>query len=68
MNPLDGHAEIAAMHRRDMERAAARHRLARSVHRGSSPVLRLYARIWWASRPRVDAWGPPPAARSGLTA
>ena len=68
MNPLDSHAEVAAMHRREMERAAVRHRLARSVHRGSSPVLRLYARIWWASRPRVGAWGPPPATRSGLTA
>ena len=68
MNPLDGHAEIAATRRREMERAAAHHRLARSAPRGPSPVLRLYARIWWASRPRVGAWGPPPATRSGLTA
>jgi hypothetical protein len=63
MTPMDGHADAAALHRREMERAAAAHRLARSCRRartGPSPVLRLYARLWWASRPRVDAWGAPP--------
>lgn len=63
MNPMDGHAAAAAFRRLELERAAAEHRLARScrpARTGPSLVLRLYTRLWWASRPRVDAWGSPP--------
>jgi hypothetical protein len=63
VNPMDGHADAAALHRREMERAAAAHRLARAcrpTRTRPSLALRLYARLWWASRPRVDAWGAPP--------
>lgn len=33
-------------------------RLARRCRRPRrpSPVLRLYARLWWASRPRAERW------------
>ena len=68
MNPMDSHPLAADLHRRDLERAAEQHRLARRCRRartGPSALLRLYARVWWASRPRVDAWGspaPPPRA------
>ena len=46
---------------RDREAAAAGRRLARGCRtaRGRpSIVLRLYARLWWASRPRAAAWTP----------
>ena len=56
------HEELARLRRQEAESAAALHRLARA-HRpadGPSQVLRLYARLWRASR-------PPAAARpSGL--
>jgi hypothetical protein len=64
VNPTHGFETVAARHR-DLELAAARFRLARrcrAATRGPSPALRLYARIWWATRPRVDAWGPPTTA------
>jgi hypothetical protein len=46
-----------------LEAAAAAHRLARERTREAralrpSIVLRLYARLWWASRPRAAAWTP----------
>jgi hypothetical protein len=70
MNPMDGH-DVVASRRRELERAAARHRLARTCRperTGPSPLLRLYARLWWASRPRVEAWGPPqPSSRPVVT-
>jgi hypothetical protein len=48
------------MRRRELQTAAAAHRAARDCARGTgpSPVLRLYARLWWASRPRAAAWIP----------
>ena len=63
MDPLEHHARLR---RRDLEAEAAAHRLAREctrsarVVRGARPslVLRLYARLWWASRPRAAAWAP----------
>jgi hypothetical protein len=61
MTPTDGYEAAAAARRAELERAATRYRQARQFRRGRpSPVLRLYARIWWATRPRVDAWGLPP--------
>lgn len=64
MIPMDGHAELTTIRRAEFEAAAARHRRARDARRsgsGPSPLLRLYARLWWASRPRVAAWGPAPS-------
>lgn len=56
MDPLHHHVR---MHRHELEAAAAAHRLARDcAHPRPSPVLRLYARLWWASRPRAAAWTP----------
>jgi hypothetical protein len=56
------HAGRVRLHRRELEAAAAAHRLARECRRARdgrpSPLLRLYARLWWASRPRVTAWTP----------
>ena len=62
MNP-DPNAELARLHRADLLAAAQQHRLARASARPGRParaplVLRLYARIWWASRPRAAAWTP----------
>jgi hypothetical protein len=47
--------------RRDREAAAAdwrRARVCRGARRRPSVALRLYARLWWASRPRAAAWTP----------
>jgi hypothetical protein len=59
MDPLQQYAHLR---RREMEAAAAAHRLVRqqraALRRRPSPVLRLYARLWWASRPRAAAWAP----------
>ncbi len=53
----------ADQRRRDSERAAASHRLRRECRRSaprrpSRLLLRFYARVWWASRPRAAAWTP----------
>jgi hypothetical protein len=60
VNPPIDH--LMRLRRRELEAAAAAHRLARECRRarvrGPSPLLRLYARLWWASRPRVRAWTP----------
>jgi hypothetical protein len=40
---------------------AEHHRLVRACRRGRARptrLLRLYARLWWASRPRAAAWTP----------
>ena len=60
---MDPFGQYLHLHRREMEAAAAAHRLARDcarAARGARPslVLRLYARLWWASRPRAAAWTP----------
>jgi len=47
--------------RRDREAAAADWRLVRECRaagRRPSLAVRLYARLWWASRPRAAAWTP----------
>jgi hypothetical protein len=64
MTTTDGYAAMAASRRSELEEAAAhyrRRRAVRSAARGPSPLLRLYTRLWWATRPRVDAWGAVPA-------
>jgi hypothetical protein len=61
VDPLAHHAHLW---RRELEAAAAAHRLARDCTRAAraaarpSLVLRLYSRLWWASRPRAAAWTP----------
>jgi hypothetical protein len=57
VDPLE---QIVRLRRRELEAEAAAYRAARRhVARGRpSPVLRLYARLWWASRPRAAAWIP----------
>ncbi|OZM81980.1 hypothetical protein [Pseudonocardia sp. MH-G8] len=39
---------------------AEHHRLVRACRRGRRPsrLVRLYARLWWASRPRAATWAP----------
>jgi hypothetical protein len=60
---IDVTAHLAEFHRRELEAVAARRRLVRAAQgagrrRGPSPLARLYARIWWASRPRARSWAP----------
>ncbi len=65
---MDPYAHLVRARRTELERAAAGARLRRACRdadRGASPLLRVYARLWWASRPRVGAWGPPPSPRAG---
>ena len=59
MDPLDP----ARTRRTELEARAAAYRMARDCTRGRparrpSVILRLYARLWWASRPRAAAWTP----------
>ena len=71
MTPTDAHAALAAARRAELEEAAAhyrRHRAVRSATRGPSPTMRLYARLWWATRPRAGAWGPVPRRPNGTLA
>jgi DNA-nicking Smr family endonuclease len=71
MTPTEGHAALAAARRAEFEEAAAHYRRQRAVRaatRGPSPLLRAYTRLWWASRPRVDAWGRAPARADGAPA
>ncbi|WP_300019279.1 hypothetical protein [Pseudonocardia sp.] len=52
MDPHHGH-----LRHEELLAAAAEHRLARTCRRPRAPLLvRLYVRLWWASRPRVGTW------------
>jgi hypothetical protein len=56
VDPLEQYVHLR---REELEAAAAAHRLARrSRSARPSLVLRIYARLWWASRPRAAAWTP----------
>lgn len=60
MHPLERHASLR---RAELEAAAAAYRKVRDCRRAAqgrrpSWLLRLYARLWWASRPRAAAWTP----------
>ena len=58
---FDVHGELAHLHAMERRRAADAHRLAMiaTVRRPRpSRLLRLYARLWWASRPRAARWAP----------
>lgn len=56
---MDQHLHLAHLHAAECHRAAAEYRLAGAA-RGPRPrrLLRLYARLWWASRPRPLPWVP----------
>ncbi len=51
MDPYCGHLR----HEQLLAEAAAS-RLRRECRGRSGIALRVYARVWWASRPRVDTW------------
>lgn len=58
---FDVHGELAHHHVMERRRAADEHRL-RMLAAGPgtrpSALVRLYTRLWWASRPRTAAWAP----------
>ncbi len=56
---MDEHFRMLHRLRHDeLVAAAAADRLARRSRgpRRPGPLLRLYARLWWASRPRAERW------------
>jgi hypothetical protein len=59
MDPLEQYTRLRCQ---ELEAQAAAHRRARQLlaaeRRRPSRALRLYARLWWASRPRAAAWAP----------
>ena len=55
---MDPFEHFAHLHRHEMEAQAAAYRAARRARARPSRALRLYARLWWASRPRAAAWTP----------
>jgi hypothetical protein len=60
VDPLAHEMYVVQVRRQELEAAAATFRMARRCARPAGPslVLRLYARLWWASRPRAAAWTP----------
>lgn len=52
------HAEFPHLRHAELLAEAAAHRRHRPRTPRPSRVLRLYARLWWASRPRAAAWVP----------
>jgi hypothetical protein len=58
---MDPHEHLYRLRGAELRADAAAYRLARECRRrGRRPALpvRLYARLWWASRPRAAAWTP----------
>lgn len=57
MHPYE---QYLRLRRAELEAAAAADRRARACTPAGRPslALRLYARLWWASRPRAAAWAP----------
>ena len=58
MNDPYGH--LAYLRAQELQRAAEDYRLGMLAERRTCPplVMRLYARAWWASRPRAHRWAP----------
>ncbi len=53
--------DLARLRGEQLQAEAAEFRLARACRRSRRRpglALRLYARLWWASRPRVESWSP----------
>lgn len=58
---MDAFQYIAQFHAMDLRAEADRHRLARASRPATGqrrPIAALYARLWWASRPRATTWAP----------
>jgi hypothetical protein len=57
---IDPYGHLAYLRAADLRRAAEEHRrhLLAPVPRRPPLLLRLYARAWWASRPRAERWAP----------
>lgn len=58
---MNGHEHLARPRAAQLHAGAAEYRLARTCRRSRRRpglALRLYARLWWASRPRVESWSP----------
>lgn len=53
--------QLTAARMRDLHHEAEAHRLARGCRPPPVPrarIRRVYARLWWAARPRAAAWIP----------
>jgi hypothetical protein len=57
---FDPYGHLAYLRAEELRRAADEHRLRVLAERPARPslLLRLYARAWWASRPRAERWTP----------
>lgn len=58
---MDTFHYLAHFRAAELQTAASLHRMARDARRDPRParrIARLYARLWWASRPRAAAWAP----------
>ena len=56
---IDPYGQLARLHAQELRRVADERRLRRlATHRRPSLLMRVYARLWWASRPRVGSWAP----------
>jgi hypothetical protein len=60
---IDPYGHLAYLRAQELRRAADAHRLRALAQRAARPprpslLLRLYARAWWASRPRAERWTP----------
>lgn len=42
----------------ELQTAATAYHLAKQSRRPRRRIARLYARLWWASRPRAATWAP----------
>ncbi len=57
---IDPYGHLAYVRADELRRAADEHRLRVLAERPARPslLLRLYTRVWWASRPRAERWTP----------
>jgi hypothetical protein len=57
---VDPYEHYVRLRRAELEAEATAQRRARACARAARPslLLRVYARLWWASRPRAAAWTP----------
>jgi hypothetical protein len=50
--------DLVARRGAELRAAAAAYRLRRECRRRPALPVRIYARLWWASRPRAAVWAP----------
>ncbi|MGI5125556.1 hypothetical protein ACQEVB_01960 [Pseudonocardia sp. CA-107938] len=57
---IDPYGHLAYLRAEELRRTAEEHRRHVVAERAARPslLLRLYARAWWASRPRAERWTP----------